>query len=306
VAPDAAGVVGKEMDRYGGLIRGSANPMDVVARRQKRVEVAGMADSLTRSVRRLRLPDSPTRLGDELAHPSRVESVFVLGQRRKHSAGLSRPPFPPPATAGARRTQLLGHNVVGVDLKGLELRGELRVIAAMASIEGAPVAFGHAVVMTDELNVFNTRGRERELGTARGTRLGPTVGAEQLGCSLYELDPGGQAAPYHTHYANEELLIVLDGTLELRTPPGIREVKKGAVVGFPAGPDGAHRLRNVSDAPARYLLISTMLFPEVAEQLDTGTVLALKGPADGWAFPSGTAGDYIALTLEAIKADRGA
>jgi uncharacterized cupin superfamily protein len=111
--------------------------------------------------------------------------------------------------------------------------------------------------------------------------------------------------PYHTHYANEELLIVLDGTLELRSPLGIREVKKGAVVAFPAGPEGAHRLRNVSDARARYLLISTMRFPEVAEQLDTGTVLALKGPADGSAFPSGTAGDYLALTLEAIKADRG-
>jgi hypothetical protein len=30
----------------------------------------------------------------------------------------------------------------------------------------------------------------------------------------------------------------------------------------------------------------------------------MKGPADGWAFPSGTAGDYLALTLEAIEADR--
>jgi uncharacterized cupin superfamily protein len=73
---------------------------------------------------------------------------------------------------------------------------------------------------------------------------------------------------------------------------------------LPAGPVGAHRLRDVSDAPARYLVISSMRFREVAEQLDTGTILALKGPADGWAFPSGSAGDYLALTLRAIKADR--
>ena len=58
------------------------------------------------------------------------------------------------------------------------------------------------------------------------------------------------------HHANEELLIVLDGALELRTPAGTREVAKGAVAAFPAGPAGAHRLRNVSDAPARYLLWS--------------------------------------------------
>lgn len=159
--------------------------------------------------------------------------------------------------------------------------------------------------MTDELNVFNTTVWERDLGSARGTRVGAAAGAQELGCSLYELDPGGQAAPYHVHYANEELLIVLDGALELRGPDGVREVKKGAIAAFPAGPRGAHRLRNVSDAPARYLLVSTMQFPEVAEQVDTGTILALKGPADGWAFPSGSAGDYLALTLEAIRADRG-
>ena len=34
---------------------------------------------------------------------------------------------------------------------------------------------------------------------------------DELGCSLFEVDPGGQAVPYHAHYANEELLIVLDG-----------------------------------------------------------------------------------------------
>lgn len=159
--------------------------------------------------------------------------------------------------------------------------------------------------MPDELNIFGTVGWERELGPARGTRLGPSAGASDLGCTLYEVDPGGQAVPYHAHHANEEMLIVLDGTLELRSPEGLRTVSRGSVVAFPGGPAGAHRLRNVSDAPARYLIVSTMRFPEVAEQLDTGTILAMKGPGDGWAFPSGSAGDYLALTLDAIKADRG-
>jgi hypothetical protein len=46
-----------------------------------------------------------------------------------------------------------------------------------------------------------------------------------------------------------------------------------------------------------------MRFPEVAEQLDTGTVLAMKAPADGWAFPSGSPRDYLALTVDPINAD---
>jgi uncharacterized cupin superfamily protein len=159
--------------------------------------------------------------------------------------------------------------------------------------------------MREDANVFETETWERELQSARGTRVGAAAGAGDLGCSLFELDPGGQAVPYHAHHANEELLIVLDGTLELRTPEGMREVAKGSVVAFPAGLAGAHRLRNLSHNPARYLIVSTMRFPEVAEQLDTGTILAMKSPGDGWAFPAGTAGDYLALTVEAIEADRG-
>ena len=105
--------------------------------------------------------------------------------------------------------------------------------------------------MPDDLNVFDMSSWEREMGLARGTRLGPPAGAKDLGCTLFEVDPGGQAVPYHAHHANEELLIVLDGTLELRSPDGLRTVSRGSVVAFPAGPEGAHRLRNVSDAPRR-------------------------------------------------------
>jgi uncharacterized cupin superfamily protein len=159
-------------------------------------------------------------------------------------------------------------------------------------------------LMTNDPGVFESTEWERDIGGARGTRVGAAAGARELGCTLYELDPGGQAAPYHMHHGNEELLIVLDGELELRTPDGTRAVAKGAVVAFRTGAAGAHRVRNASDTPARYLIVSTMRFPEVAEQLDTGTVLALKGPADGWAFPPESAGDYLALTIEALKADQ--
>jgi uncharacterized cupin superfamily protein len=159
--------------------------------------------------------------------------------------------------------------------------------------------------MAHNFNVFEHSEWERDIGQARGTRAGAASGARELGCTVYELDPGGQAVPYHMHHANEELLIVLDGELELRTSDGTRELAKGAMVAFPAGPGGAHRVRNASDAPARYLIVSTMRFPEVAEQLDTGTVLVLKGPADGWAFPRGSDGDYMALTMEAVRAEPG-
>jgi uncharacterized cupin superfamily protein len=159
--------------------------------------------------------------------------------------------------------------------------------------------------MPDEPNVFDHSAWEREYGPVRGSRVGAAAGASDLGCALFELDPGGQAAPYHVHHGNEELLIVLEGELELRTPAGKRTLSRGAIVSFPAGPDGAHRVRNKSESVARYLMVSTMRFPEVAEQLDTGTILAMRGPGDGWAWAAGADGDYMQLTRAALEADPG-
>lgn len=158
--------------------------------------------------------------------------------------------------------------------------------------------------MSDDPNIFDPGPWEHEFGPARGSRLGAQAGSQQLGATLYEVDAGAQAAPYHVHHGNEELLIVLEGELELRTPGGLRTVPAGAVVAFVSGTDGAHRVRNVSQARARYLVVSTMHFPDVAEQLATGTVLALKGPADGWAFGPGAAGDYVQLTMAALEAEQ--
>lgn len=137
---------------------------------------------------------------------------------------------------------------------------------------------------------------------ARAMRLGPRAGAQELGASLYELDPGGAVSPYHVHHGNEELLIVLSGTPELRVPDGHRALEPGAVIAFPRGPRGAHRVTNPGAEPARVLIISTMSFPEVAEHPDTGTLLAMTGPDEGKSFPAGTDVPFIESVLKAMEA----
>jgi len=137
---------------------------------------------------------------------------------------------------------------------------------------------------------------------ARAMRLGPRTGAQQLGATLFEIDPGGAVAPYHLHHGNEELLLVLSGTPRLRTPDGVRELEPGAVVAFPTGPAGAHRVFNAADEPARLLIFSTMHLPDVAEHLDTGTWLAVTGPRDGKAFPAGADIPLMKSVLRAMHA----
>ena len=113
---------------------------------------------------------------------------------------------------------------------------------------------------------------ERQGFISRRAPLGRQADAKQLGASLYELLPGQATFPYHWHVANEEMLIVLQGSVGLRGPEGWREVGEGAVVAFPRGEQGAHQLRNPGDQPVRFLLISEMRGPDVVLYPDSGKV----------------------------------
>jgi len=94
----------------------------------------------------------------------------------------------------------------------------------------------------------------------------------------------------------------MSGHPRLRSPDGVRELAPGAVVAFPRGPDGAHQVSNASDDAVRVIVISTMHFPEVAEHVDTGTVLAATGPQEGHAFPAGTDVPFMDAVLRALRA----
>jgi uncharacterized cupin superfamily protein len=139
----------------------------------------------------------------------------------------------------------------------------------------------------------------------RAVRLGAAAGAQELGATLYELDPGAAVCPYHVHHANEELLVVVSGSPQLRTVDGSRRLSPGAVVAFPRGGDGAHRVSNPADAsePARVLIVSTMNYPEIAEYPTTGAVLAMTGPGEGHVFGGGAESPFMDLYLAAMEAD---
>jgi uncharacterized cupin superfamily protein len=122
----------------------------------------------------------------------------------------------------------------------------------------------------------------------RARRVGAHAGAKRLGATLYEIDPGGAISPYHVHHANEELLFVVAGSPSVRTPDGVQSLGPGDTLSFPAGPDGAHRVFNASEEPVQVLLVSTMVFPEVAEHVTTGITLAMTSRTDGKVFPPGT------------------
>ena len=105
----------------------------------------------------------------------------------------------------------------------------------------------------------------------RAVRVAERAGAEHLGASLYELQPAEEMV-FHYHVQREELLIVLQGRLNLRTADGWEELHEGEVVALPRGERGAHGYRNDSGGPVRVLMISEMNAPNISVYPDTNQV----------------------------------
>jgi uncharacterized cupin superfamily protein len=138
------------------------------------------------------------------------------------------------------------------------------------------VGFGDNVWEVDwpEPDEWSRAAEEAGYSGVRGRRLLRTPGST-LSASVWELDPGGVQAPYHFHHGGDELVIVLRGTPTLRSAEGERELKEGEVVHFPPGPEGAHQLRNRSEAVVRYVIAAALPTPEVIEYPDSGKIASM-------------------------------
>jgi uncharacterized cupin superfamily protein len=132
----------------------------------------------------------------------------------------------------------------------------------------------------------------------RRKQLGSAAGAERLGCSLYEIPPGRRAWPYHYHLANEEAIYVLEGSGTLRMGGEQVEISCGDYVALPVGPACAHQVTNTSDAPLRYLCLSTMVEPDVLVYPDSNKVGLFAGAAPGGARDKRTLQKYLSADAE--------
>lgn len=108
-------------------------------------------------------------------------------------------------------------------------------------------------------------------GDYRVARLAEDAGTESLGMSLYELAPG-EGMVFHYHVQREELMVVLRGTVALRTAQGWEELPEGEVVAFPRGERGAHGYENQGEEPVHLLMISEMNGPNISVYPDTEQV----------------------------------
>jgi hypothetical protein len=60
--------------------------------------------------------------------------------------------------------------------------------------------------------------RDREGWRIKAALVGRSIGGELIGATMSEVEPGSKLWLYHTHYLNEEWVMVLRGEPMLRTP----------------------------------------------------------------------------------------
>lgn len=122
--------------------------------------------------------------------------------------------------------------------------------------------------------------RRDPLYDSMSARLGTGTAARKLGASVDTVAPGKRSCPYHFHYAQEEMFVVLAGEGTLRVAGEMLPIRAGDVIFIPPGPEYPHQIINTSDAPLSYLSISTRDTPEVCEYPDSGKYQAMVS-ADG-------------------------
>jgi uncharacterized cupin superfamily protein len=129
---------------------------------------------------------------------------------------------------------------------------------------------------------------------AGSKHLGPDLGAAATGATVYDLEPGQAVCPYHYEHGEEEWVLVVSGTPSVRTPEGTEQLAQRDLAFFPTGPEGAHQVRNDSDAPARVLMWSNVVFPTSTVYPDSDKVgIYTRDRDDDLIVPRSAGVDYF-------------
>jgi XRE family transcriptional regulator, regulator of sulfur utilization len=95
--------------------------------------------------------------------------------------------------------------------------------------------------------------KQTDVGSVRQFFRNPTITLDELECHVTTLNPGLSSHPPHKH-ANEELVIIREGNVEVLSNGEWKKVGPGSVV-FNAS-NQLHALKNIGSTPAVYHVIN--------------------------------------------------
>ena len=122
------------------------------------------------------------------------------------------------------------------------------------------------------------------LGPFEGRAISAAHGLRHLGANVETLMPGSASSHRHWHDRVDEILVVLEGDLTLVEEAGETALSASDIAVFSAGTVDGHCLRNDSDLPARFFVVSSRDPQDSCHYADADLVAAPDGTlrrADG-------------------------
>lgn len=119
---------------------------------------------------------------------------------------------------------------------------------------------------------------ENGIYTSRRGPISSRIGARQLGYNLTVLPPGKAQCPFHSHHAEEEMFLILEGEGELRFGTDRYPIRRHDVIACPTGgAEVAHQIINTGKTTMRYLSLSTLANLDACEYPDSGKISIVAG-----------------------------
>lgn len=119
-------------------------------------------------------------------------------------------------------------------------------------------------------------------------RLGDAGGLTQFGVNLVTLEPGALSSLRHWHMAEDEFVMVTEGTCTMVTDAGETLMGPGDCAAFPANTPDGHHFINRTDKPARFLVIGSKSKREVATYSDVDLMVTIEGGKAEFTYKDGT------------------
>jgi quercetin dioxygenase-like cupin family protein len=130
------------------------------------------------------------------------------------------------------------------------------IVAMVTAVTTLSIVAARAQTNIMQSTVFDWNAiatKQTEVGSVRQFFRNPTATLDELECHVTTLNPGLQSHPPHKH-ANEELVIIREGMVEVLSNGEWKKVGPGSVI-FNAS-NQLHALKNVGTTPAVYHVIN--------------------------------------------------
>ena len=118
---------------------------------------------------------------------------------------------------------------------------------------------------------------------ADGANFTRAMGLTMLGASYFEVKPGESAFPFHVHYLEDEIIVILEGEGTYRFGDTAHKVTVGDVLGAPAGrAELAHQLTNTGSGTLKYICVANQTETNVVELPEQGVLRVHHRKPDGY------------------------